>query len=211
LIRIYVDPHAPDPRAIEQAAGVIRDGGLAAIPTDTLYGLAAHAFDGTAVARVFLAKGRGSERALPLVAASTSQVVRYFGALPPLAARLADRFWPGPLTVLLRVPADLPPVVTGGLDRVGVRVPAHLVTTALCGAAGVPLTATSANVSGQPPTDDPDAIERALGGTIDLLVDAGRTPGGPASTIVDATGAAPRLVRAGAVAWEEVEACVRRG
>jgi L-threonylcarbamoyladenylate synthase len=211
LIRIRVDARQPDRAAIVRAADLLRAGGLAAIPTDTLYGLAADAFQGEAVARVFAVKGRASDRALPLVAASTAQVRQYFGVLPPIGARLADRFWPGPLTLVLPAPDGLPPDVTGGLDTVGVRVPAHAVTTALCGACGVPLTATSANLSGDPPTDDPDSVVRALGDTIDVLVDAGRTPGGAPSTIVDVSGAEPRLVRAGAIAWEEVQACLRHG
>lgn len=194
-----------------RAADLLRAGGLAAIPTDTLYGLAADAFRSDAVARVFAVKGRAADRALPLVAASAEQVRQYFGVLPAIGARLADRFWPGPLTLVLPAPDGLPPDVTGGLDTVGVRVPAHAVTTALCGACGVPLTATSANRSGEPPTDDPDSVARALGDTIDVLVDAGRTPGGAASTIVDVTGAEPRLLRAGPIAWEEVQTCLRHG
>src|SRR5262249_51850540 len=184
-------------------------GGLAAIPTDTLYGLAADPFNGDAVARVFAVKGRASDRALPLVAASTAQVLQYFGPLPAIGARLAERFWPGPLTLVLRAPTGLRPDVTGGLDTVGIRVPAHAVTTALCAACAMPLTATSANLTGEPPTGDPDDVVRALGDTIDVLVDAGRTPGGAASTIVDVTGDEPRLIRAGAIAWQEVQACLR--
>jgi len=209
LIRIRVDPRQPDRAAIARAAGLLRGGGLAAIPTDTLYGLAADAFNPEAVARVFAVKGRAADRALPLVAASTAQVLEYFGRLPAIGTRLADRFWPGPLTLVLQAPDRLPADVTGGLETVGVRVPAHAVTTALCGECGVPLTATSANVTGEPPTDDPDSVVRALGDTIDVLVDAGRTPGGAPSTIVDVTGDQPRLIRAGAIAWEEVQACLR--
>jgi L-threonylcarbamoyladenylate synthase len=209
LIRLRVDPHAPDPSAIARAADTIRAGGLAAIPTDTLYGIAVAAFNADAVARVFAVKGRTSDRALPLVAGDMAQVRRYFDALPPVAAHLAERFWPGPLTLLLHAPDRLPHDVTGGLETVGVRVPAHAVTAALCLACDTPLTATSANLTGEPPTDDPDGVARTLGDRIDVLVDAGRTPGGAASTIVDVSGAEPRLVRAGAIAWEEVKECLR--
>jgi L-threonylcarbamoyladenylate synthase len=211
LIRIRVDPRHPDRAAIARAADVLRAGGLAAIPTDTLYGLAADVLNPDAVARVFAVKGRSADRALPLVAASAAQVREYFGELPAIGAQLAARFWPGPLTLVLRAPEGLPEDVTGGLHTVGVRVPAHAVTTALCGACGVPLTATSANPTGEPPTDDPDSVVGSLGDTIDLLVDGGRTPGGAPSTIVDVTGAAPRLIRAGAIGWEEVQACLRHG
>lgn len=208
MIRLTVDPRGPLSAALDRAADVIRRGGVAAIPTDTLYALAADAFSSVAVSRVFAIKGRAAHRALPLVAADTAQVLRWFGALPPLAARLAEKFWPGPLTLLLRAPAALPKEVTGGLASVGIRVPAHPVTAALCRACGVPLTATSANVSGRPATYDPDEVAKWLGDSIDLLVDAGRAPGGPPSTIIDVTAAEPQLVRRGAISWDEVKACV---
>jgi L-threonylcarbamoyladenylate synthase len=208
MIRIAVDPVRPERMQVERAAASIRKGGLVAVPTDTLYALAADPFNRDAVARVFDVKGRAAERALPLVAADTPQVVRHFGELRALARRLAARFWPGPLTLLLDAPAVLPDEVSGGTAKVGVRVPAHAVTVALCRACDRPLTATSANISGSPPSDDPDAVARALGDLVDVLVDAGKTPGGPPSTVVDVTGAEPRLIRAGAIPWEEVKACL---
>jgi L-threonylcarbamoyladenylate synthase len=173
-----------------------------------LYGLAVDPFDRAAVARVFHVKGRGAEQALPLVAADVDQVERWLGALPPPARRLAERFWPGPLTLLVPVPAGLAPQVSGNTGRVGVRVPAHAVTTALCRSCDRPLTATSANISGTPPTADPDAVIAALGDRVDVVVDAGRTPGGLPSTVVDISGNEPRLLRAGAVSWEQVKACL---
>jgi L-threonylcarbamoyladenylate synthase len=111
---------------------------------------------------------------------------------------------------LLTAPPALAPDVSGGTGTVGVRVPAHAVARALCRACGTPLTATSANISGAAPSADPGEVERTLGARIDLLVDAGATPGGPPSTIVDATGASPRLVRQGAIAWEEIQEYLRR-
>ena len=199
-----------DAEAIEQAARIICAGGVVAMPTDTLYGLAADPFRADAVARVFAVKGRHAERALPLIAADTAQVEQLIGELPPMAVALAARFWPGPLTLLLAAPAALAPDVAGGTGRVGVRVPAHETARALCRACGTVLTATSANVSGDPASADPDEVERTIGERVDVLLDAGRTAGGRPSTVVDATGAAPRLVRAGAVAWNEVLACVDR-
>jgi L-threonylcarbamoyladenylate synthase len=196
--------------ALERAARAIRAGGVVAVPTDTLYGLAADPFQPDAVARVFVVKGRSAERALPLIAADVAQIEQFLGNLPPMAQALAADFWPGPLTLLIAAPAALAADVTGGTGRVGVRVPAHDVARALCRGCGTVLTATSANVSGEPAPDDPDAVERTIGSQIDVLLDGGRTTGGPPSTIVDATGAAPRLVRAGAVSWDEVLACVDR-
>lgn len=189
------------------AVAVIRGGGVVALPTDTLYGLAADPFCADAVAKVFAAKGRAAERALPLIAADLQQVIERIGPLSPLALRLAGRFWPGPLTLVVAAPATLDARVTGGAGTVGIRVPGHAVARALCRACDVPLTATSANVSGAPPPDDPDDVERTLEGRVDLLIDAGRTTGGPPSTIVEVSGPRPTLVRSGAIPWPEVEAC----
>jgi L-threonylcarbamoyladenylate synthase len=143
-----------------------------------------------------------------LVAADIDQVRTRIGRLPRLAERLASRFWPGPLTLLLAVPDALAPGVSGGTAYVGVRVPAHAVARALCRACGCPLTATSANLSGAAPSANPDDVARTLGDRIDVLVDAGVTPGGLPSTIVDATGDAPLLVRAGAIAWDEIRRAI---
>ncbi len=209
--RVAIDPRSPATAAIDAAAAAVLAGHVVAIPTDTLYGLAADPFSAAAVARLYAVKARPLERALPLVAADVEQVAARLGALPPLARRLAERFWPGPLTLLVPAPAALAAGVSGGTGRVGVRVPDHEVPRALCRAAGRPLTATSANVSGEPPSADPDQIARAIGERVALLLDAGPTPGGPPSTIVDATGATPALVREGAIPWEQVRACMADG
>jgi L-threonylcarbamoyladenylate synthase len=203
--RVFVDPESPQRDAIQEAAKWILNGGLVALPTDTLYGLAADPFSATAIRRLFAAKGRAAERALPLIAADAAQVTAHLSRLPPAAERLAERFWPGPLTLLLAAPLALAADVTGGTGKVGVRVPADAVARAICAEVGRPMTATSANVSGEPATPDPDQVEQALGDCIDLLIDAGPTRGGAPSTIVDATGAEPALVRAGAISWEEIQ------
>jgi L-threonylcarbamoyladenylate synthase len=210
MLRLSVDPHAPEPDVMALAAQVIGRGGLVALPTDTLYGLAVNPFDALAVARVFQAKGRAPAQALPLIAADQVQVGRTLGVLTPKAAALADRFWPGPLTLLVPAPTALAPAVAAGTGRVGVRVPAHAVARALCLACGSPLTATSANMSGEPGSNDPEVVSRELGNDIDLLLDAGLTPGGQPSTIVDVTGPAPVLVRAGAIGWKEVQTWLDR-
>lgn len=230
MTRLRIHPTDPDPELVARAAAAIRAGGVVALPTDTLYGLAVDPFNADAVQRLFALKGRTAGQALPLMAGNIAQVTRQLGPLAPRAQRLADRFWPGPLTLLVTVPqrttspgapASLADAVSAGTGRVGVRVPAHAVARALCEAVGSVLTATSANLSGQPPTDDPDAVAASLGGAIDMLdilLDAGTTPGGPPSTIVDVTdvigaagpgGSDLRLIRPGAIAWEDVQACAR--
>jgi L-threonylcarbamoyladenylate synthase len=206
--RVYVDPEAPQRDAVLEAAKWIRAGRIVAIPTDTLYGLAVDPFSAEAVERVFEAKGRPAERALPLIAAAAEQVAAHLHPLSRTAALLAGRFWPGPLTLIVPAPRGLAHGVTGGTGGVAVRVPDDGVARAICAAVGRPITATSANVSGQPATANPDDVEEALGARIELLIDAGRTRGGPPSTIVDVVGTPPRLVRAGAVPWETIEACL---
>ena len=207
--RLVVDPQSPDAQVLGPAADTIRGGGVVAIPTDTFYALAVDPFNRAAVARIFSVKQRGADRAVPLVAADVDQVRRWLGGgLAPIGARLAERFWPGQLTLLVPAPSSLAAEVTRGTGKVGVRVPAHKVTRAVCELCGRPLTATSANVSGQPATDEPDDVEASIGSRIDMLVDAGRTAGGPASTIVDVTGDEALLVRSGAVSWEDVQRCL---
>jgi L-threonylcarbamoyladenylate synthase len=208
VTRLSIDPLAPEAGAIDRAARAVRAGGIVAVPTDTLYGLAANPFDAGALAAIRRLKERPAERAIPLVAADVDQIAASLGVLPMLARLLAARFWPGPLTMLMQAPVRLPPDVTGGTGRVGVRVPAHAVARALCTACQTPLTATSANKSGQPATNDPEAVAISLGSGIDVLLDAGVTPGGPPSTIVDVTDATPRVIRQGAIPWESIQACL---
>lgn len=210
MLRIVVNGAAPDSESIRRAAVLLRDGGIGAIPTDTLYGLAVNPFDAAAVNRLFTIKHRATDKALLLVAADTAQVCAAIGTLSPVAEHLAAVFWPGPLTLVMAAPATLGSDVTGGTGTVGVRVPAHDVTRALCAAAGTPLTATSANMSGRPATADPNVVARDMGACLDLLVDAGLSPGGLPSTIVDVTGAEPRLIREGALAWDAVLSAATR-
>jgi len=196
-------------RSVAQAATVIRGGGVAAIPTDTLYGLAADPFSAAAIARLFAVKGRSAGRAVALIAADLDQVIAQVGPLPATARRLAAAYWPGPLTMLLARPASIPAELVGGGDRVGVRVPNHDVARDLCRACGRVLTATSANISGEPASNDPDVIARVFADSdVELLLDAGKSPGGAPSTIVDVLDdGVLHLVRPGAIEWEEIEAC----
>jgi len=201
--RISIDPLRPSPTALALAAALIRDGGLVAFPTDTLYGLGADPRLPDAVDAVYRAKGRTGSRALPLVASSVEQV-EMVGRLTPLASRLAGSLWPGPLTVLIAALPVVPASIHGGSGRVAVRVPDHAVARGLAHALGHPIISTSANRTGTPAASTPDEVAASLGDVIGLLLDAGATPGGLPSTIVDASGAEPRLVRVGAVAWARV-------
>jgi L-threonylcarbamoyladenylate synthase len=209
--RAVIDAERPDADVLAEAAAIIERGGIVAMPTDTLYALAVDPLSPATLSRLFAVKGRPPDRAVALVATDIAQVVEYLGVLPPAARRLALEYWPGPLTILLKRPASFPAELTAGGDRVGVRVPAHVVTQELCRASRRLLTATSANISGQPPSNDPDHIARVFAGTsVELLLDAGRTPGGPPSTVVAVVDDDVRLIRAGAITWGEVQACVRQ-
>jgi L-threonylcarbamoyladenylate synthase len=189
VTRLSIDPIVPDRGAIEEAARAIRAGGIVALPTDTLYGLAVDPFNAEALAAVRRLKQRPAERAVPLVAADVEQIAATLGVLPMLARLLAVRFWPGPLTMLMQAPEHLPADVTGGTG-------------------GTPLTATSANKSGQPATNDPETVAASLGTGLGVLLDAGVTRGGPPSTIIDVTDATPRVIRQGAIPWESIQACL---
>lgn len=203
-IRIRVNAAHPDEEAIIRAVDLIARGGVVAFPTETLYGLAADATDARAVERVFALKGRDRGVAIPVIAADRAQVTAWIGPLDPRAERLAAHFWPGPLTLALPAGARLPPALLAGGRTVAVRVSAHPVAAALARALGRPITSTSANRSGAPATPLADEVDAAFGDDLDGIVDAGACPGGPPSTVVDVTGAEPRLVREGAVPWDRV-------
>jgi L-threonylcarbamoyladenylate synthase len=194
---------------ISSSAALLRRGGILAYPTETFYGLGALASREDALQRLAAAKLRPEGKPLPLVAASLDDVLAVADLAPPLARRLAERFWPGPLTLVLPARATLSPLVTSGERTVAVRVPGSDVARALAREAGGALVSTSANLSGEPPPASAAALSPALLARIDGVLDGGPTPGGQPSTIVAFDGDAPRLVRAGAVAWEDVRAASR--
>lgn len=174
------------------------------MPTDTFYGLAVDPTSETAVKALVRLKGRPGGAALPLIAASVEQVERTCGPLPAASRRLAEAFWPGPLSVVVDAPASITAAVHGGLGTVAVRVPNHSVPVALALAWGAPLTATSANRSGCPPARSATALSELSVGDALFVIDAGAGVGGAPSTIVDVRHEPPVLVRKGAVAWDRV-------
>jgi L-threonylcarbamoyladenylate synthase len=188
--------------AIAAAVDVLRGGGIVAYPTDTLYGLAVDPASDEAVERLFSVKGRDRAQAIPLVAAGIDQA-QAAGELTPRDLRAAAAFWPGPLALVVRARPSLARAVAADDGTVAIRVPAHPLARELASRFGGCITATSANLSGAPPTPSPDVVAATLGDALDLLLDGGHAPGGPPSTIV-ALDRHPRLVRAGAVAWERV-------
>jgi L-threonylcarbamoyladenylate synthase len=201
---VPIDSDHPAPDALRAAAEAIGGGAVVAFPTDTLYGLAADPRSARAVERVYALKGRDFDRPLPLIAADQAQVLAHVGPLTELARRLAAGFWPGPLTLVVLAHPGICPRVHASTGRVAVRVPSHAVARELARTAGHPITATSANRSGRPPARTAAEVVTALGDRLALILDGGETVGGPPSTIVDVTGAAPTLVRAGVVPWARV-------
>ena len=182
-----------DPNAVRDAAAILRRGGLLGIPTETVYGLGADALNEDAVSRIFLAKGRPQDNPLIIHVPDASWLESYCRDVPPAAYQLAERFWPGPLTMILPRRDIVPLQTTGGLETVGVRCPNHPVTLAIIEAAGVPIAAPSGNTSGRPsPTTAAHMIED-MDGRIDGIVDGGPCTVGVESTIIDLTVTPPRL------------------
>ena len=193
-----------DPNAVRDAAAILRRGGLLGIPTETVYGLGADALNEDAVSRIFLAKGRPQDNPLIIHVPDASWLERYCRDVPPAAYRLAERFWPGPLTMILPRRDIVPLQTTGGLETVGVRCPNHPVTLAIIEAAGVPIAAPSGNTSGRPsPTTAAHMIED-MDGKIDGIVDGGPCTVGVESTIIDLTVQPPRLLRPGGLPLESL-------
>jgi L-threonylcarbamoyladenylate synthase len=194
--------------ALDRAAAVLRAGGLVAFPTETVYGLGASALDEAAVRRIFAAKGRPAANPLIVHLAGAEEARRVVGDWPELAARLAERFWPGPLTLVLPRGPAVPAVVAAGGPTVAVRVPAHPVARELIRRAGVPIAAPSANRSTRLSPTRAGHVLRDLGGAIDLILDGGPTAGGIESTVLDLTGRPPRLLRPGLVTRAAIEAVI---
>ena len=190
---------------IARGAEILKRGGLLGIPTETVYGLGANALDADACRRIYEAKGRPQDNPLIIHIPDSSWLPRYCRSVPESAYRLADAFWPGPLTMILPKQDIVPMRTTGGLDTVGVRCPNHPVTLALIRAAGVPIAAPSGNTSGRPsPTTAADMMED-MDGKIDGVFDGGACSVGVESTIIDLTCTPPRLLRAGGLPLEALQ------
>jgi L-threonylcarbamoyladenylate synthase len=209
---VAVDPVRPDPAVMARAGAALRDGGLVAFPTETVYGLGAALGRPEAIARVFATKGRPATDPLIVHLPDADALDGVVAAFPPHASALAEAFWPGPLTLVLPRGPEVRPDVTAGGPAVAVRVPAHPVALALLRAAAVPVAAPSANRFGRiSPTSAAD-VAAELGDRLladrDLLLDGGPTPLGIESTVVDLTGDRPRVLRHGGVPWEDLVAVV---
>ena len=188
---------------ISRALEVLKRGGLVAFPTDTVYGVGARAFNATAVESIYAAKDRPVEKAIPILIGGPEDLDKVTADIPPTAAKLAARFWPGPLTLVVPKHPDLPDVVSAA-PTVGVRVPDHPVARALLYAAG-PMAVTSANISGEPSPKTAEEVSRQLNGRIPLILDGGDTPGGIPSTVVNCLGTEPVILREGPVTLKDIQ------
>ena len=195
---------ADQPQAAAEAARIIRAGGLVAIPTETVYGLGANGLDETAVAKIFEAKGRPQDNPLILHVAEPAEMERFCHSIPKAAYLLAEKFWPGPLTMVLPARDIVPKRTTAGLSTVAVRCPDCEVTREIIRLAGVPIAAPSANISGKPSTTTAQHVLHDHNGKIDMIVDGGPCRVGVESTIVDLTEERPRLLRPGGITPEQL-------
>jgi L-threonylcarbamoyladenylate synthase len=198
-----------DPHALQHALQTLQDGGLVAFPTDTVYGLGALVQIPESIQALYTVKGREAAKAIPLLLSSPGELDQVALAVSRMARRLAERFWPGPLTLVVAKHPDLPkylgqPVELSSQATIGVRMPDHPVALALLRVTG-PLAVTSANLSGGASTVTAQEVVAALGGRIGLVLDGGKTPGGLSSTVVDCTGDVPLILRQGPVSLEELQ------
>ena len=184
---------------VARAIAALRAGGIVVYPTETLYGLGCDATDESALRRLAALKGRDAAKPISVLVASRARLDDVAAKPSAEAERLMDAFWPGPLTIVFRARPELSPVLTGGHETIGARVSPHPVARALAEGLDRPLTATSANPGGEPPPSTAGAARDYFGDAVDAYVDAGATPGGAASTVVDCSGAAPVVLREGAV------------
>lgn len=187
---------------IQQALRILKQGGIVAFPTDTVYGVGTLAFDNAAIESIYTAKDRPLEKAIPILIGDMSDLDKVADNIPEMALRFAARFWPGPLTCIVPKKRTLPPAVSA-TETVAVRIPDHPDALTLLRAAG-PMAVTSANISGQASPSTAQEVYNQLNGRIPLILDGGETPGGTASTIVDCTGEKPVILREGPLTMENL-------
>ena len=195
-------------RAVERAVALLRAGELVAFPTDTVYGVGALAWDEEAVGKLYTAKIRAGHKAIPILLADPADLLLVAADLPPAALRVAERFWPGALTLVVPRNRRVPDIVTAGGDTVAVRVPDHDAVRALIRAAGAPLATTSANLSGAASPVTAAEVAAQLSGRVSLILDGGPCPGGTPSTILDLTGETAVILREGPVTLADIQAAM---
>ena len=204
-ITIQINPHHPDNDTILKAIEFITAGKTIAFPTETFYALGASAYHEEALKKVFAIKGRDSDKPLSLLIEGEAMLKEVVSEIPTLATTLMREFWPGGLTLIFKASAKIPPLVTAHTDTVAVRNPSHPIARMLVKAAKCPLTATSANLSGEKSCSSAEEVAESLKNTVDLIIDGGQTEGLLPSTIVDLTSTPPKIVREGIISAEQLK------
>ncbi len=199
---------APGAASLMEAAQLIKKGEIVAFPTETVYGLGANCFDASAIAKIFKAKGRPADNPLIVHVHSVAQVEKLSFNVTSVARELMDKFWPGPLTLVLKKVPEVPDIVTGGLDTVAVRMPDHKVAQVIIEHAGVPIAAPSANLSGKPSPTTAQMVYDDLNGKIPLIIDSGPCEVGIESTVIDVTNNVPKILRPGMVTLEMINEAI---
>ena len=202
---LLMDPNQPNEVAIKRAGEIIQNGGLVAFPTETVYGLGGDAFNKDSSQKIYAAKGRPSDNPLIVHISKWESMHRLCDSIPETAKILADAFWPGPLTMIVKKAKEVPKETTGGLDTVAVRMPQHAVALAFIEAAGGFVAAPSANLSGRPSPTVAKYVTEDMDGRIEMILDGGEVGIGVESTIVDLTGERPMILRPGYVTSEMLE------
>jgi L-threonylcarbamoyladenylate synthase len=206
---LNVDPSHPDKPTLEKAVGILRSGGIIAYPTETFYGLGVDAENREAIEKIFLVKGRDFNNPVALIMGDEEPLTRLASQVPEYGRTLMERFWPGPLTLLFKATPAVSGVLTAGSGKIGIRISSHPVARLLSQMLGRPITATSANLSGHPECVTTSDVIDQIGERIDAVIDGGKTPGGLGSTILDVTGDAPVVLRAGAIPEEVINEAIK--
>ena len=205
---VKIDPDKPQEEAIKEAARIIKDGGLVAFPTETVYGLGTDALNEEAVRRIFKVKGRSFNKPLSVLIGRKEDLRQYVQEIPKSAQVLIERFWPGPLTLIFRASLLIPDIIKGKNNTIGIRLPNCRVALEIVKTSGVPLACPSANLSGKPSPTKASQVAKDLGERIDLLLDGGETEIGTESTVLDLITSPPTILREGALKREEIEEVV---
>lgn len=189
----------PVEEVITRALQVLKKGGIVAYPTESFYALGVTVNIEPAVKRLYLLKKRPSDKPVPVIVGNNDVLMSIVKSVPLQAEKLMDKFWPGPLTIIFDSQNNLPVMLTGGREKIAVRIPGNSFALAMARASDFPITATSANLSGRPPAQEPEEVADYFGDDIDLIVDCGKAPGGNPSTIIDVTATPARVLREGSV------------
>jgi L-threonylcarbamoyladenylate synthase len=193
-----------NPAGVQRVSQVILRGGVAAFPTETFYGLGADAQNEAALQKIFLLKGREENKPLLLLIGKREWLSGIVRNISPVAQQLIEEFWPGPLTLVFEASSQLSNLLTAGTGTIGVRISPHPIAQALLQAVGRPITATSANLSGQPSATLASEVYHSLGNRLDAILDGGQTAGGMGSTVLDVSGPIPKIIRPGAISWAQI-------